>query len=258
MAYERAQPYQPGQKTAYKISRSKIDLFLECPRCFWFNERLRIKRPDTPPFQINKAIDELFKNEFDSYRKKKQPHPIMVENSIKAVPFAHEQLDTWRYNFTGIQFLHPTTNLLVFGAVDDIWQLESGELIVVDYKATSKKQEVTLDAEWQNSYKRQLEVYQWLLRNNGFDVSNTGYFVYTNAISDADSFGDELKFRTKLIAHNGDDTWIEPILAKIKECLESEMPEVGRGYMGNGCEYCAYAKSRTELTIKALQARSGS
>jgi 2-isopropylmalate synthase len=35
-----------------------------------------------------------------------------------------------------------------------------------------------LDQEWQDSYKRQMDVYQWLLRQNGLKVSNTGYFVY--------------------------------------------------------------------------------
>ena len=46
-----------------------------------------------------------------------------------------------------------------------------GELIVVDYKATSKDGEVTLDAPRQDGYKRQMEFYQWLLRCNGFTVS---------------------------------------------------------------------------------------
>ena len=36
--------------------------------------------------------------------------------------------------------------------------------------------------------KRQMEIYQWLLRKNGFKVSDTGYFVYANGITDARSF----------------------------------------------------------------------
>jgi ATP-dependent exoDNAse (exonuclease V) beta subunit len=137
---------------------------------------LKITRPGTPPFQINKAIDQLFKKEFDAYRKSGKPHPIMENNGLKAVPFAHEDMDVWRANFTGVSTLHKATNLHIFGAVDDIWVNEDDELIVVDYKATSKDGEVSLDAEWQNMYKRQMEIYQWLLRQNGFKVQNTGYF----------------------------------------------------------------------------------
>jgi CRISPR/Cas system-associated exonuclease Cas4 (RecB family) len=250
---ERDKPYQPGQGTSFKVSRSKIDFFLECPRCFWLDRRLGIKRPDTPPFQINKAVDELMKSEFDQYRKRGEPHPWMTENNIAAIPYVHKDLDTWRHNFTGVQAMHKPTNLLIFGAVDDVWVSDAGELIVVDYKATAKKTEVSLDADWQITYKRQLEVYQWLLRQNGFTVSDTGYFVYANGISDAEGFYNKVEFRTKVISYTGSDSWIEPTIVKLKATLEGDIPEIGSGYAGGGCEYCAYAKSRTELTIKALQ-----
>lgn len=144
---ERSLPYKPGQKTAFKVSRSKIELFMQCQRCFWLDVRLKIKRPDSPPFNINKAIDELFKKEFDAYRKKGEPHPMMTDNQIKAIPYTHEDLDKWRHNFTGVATVHEPTNLHIFGAVDDIWVNDDGELIVVDYKATAKDKEVSIDSE---------------------------------------------------------------------------------------------------------------
>ena len=45
--------------------------------------------------------------------------------------------------------------------------ISQGELIVVDVKATSKQTEVNLDADWQISYKQQMEIYQWLLLKKG-------------------------------------------------------------------------------------------
>src|SRR3990167_9846834 len=112
-------PYQIGQSEPYKLSRSKIELFMQCPRCFWLDERLKIKRPSGPPFQINKAIDELLKKEFDAYRAQGKPHPIMSDNQIKAVPMQHVDLDKWRQNFIGVFTLHKPTNLHIFGAIDD-------------------------------------------------------------------------------------------------------------------------------------------
>jgi CRISPR/Cas system-associated exonuclease Cas4 (RecB family) len=252
---ERSLPYKPGQKTPYKISRSKIELFMQCPRCFWLDARLKIGRPSSPPFNINKTIDELFKKEFDVHRKAGTPHPIMTANKLTGVvPYQHADLDQWRYNFTGVVALHEATNLHVFGAVDDVWVNDMGELIVVDYKATSKAKEVSIDSDWQISYKRQLEVYQWLLRQNGFTVSDTGYFVYTNARMDAEGFGDTLQFATKLIPYTGNDAWVEPTLAKMKACMESDdMPPVGDSIMGGPCEFCSYARARTELTLKAIK-----
>lgn len=251
MAYQRyvSNPYQVGQTNPYKLSRSKIELFTQCPRCFWLGERLKIKRPDGPPFQINKAIDELFKKEFDTYRVKKEPHPLMVAYKIDAIPFAHKDLDKWRENFLGVQSLHEPTNILLFGAVDDVWVTPKGELIVVDYKATAKKTEVNLDADWQDSYRRQMEIYQWLFRRNGFDVSNTGYFVYTNGKADADGFFDKVEFRTKVIAHTGSSDWVEATVTDMKACLEGDMPKVGVSIMGGECDFCAYARQRTELAL---------
>ncbi|HVC36618.1 MAG TPA: PD-(D/E)XK nuclease family protein [Candidatus Dormibacteraeota bacterium] len=254
---ERNQPYEPGQTAPFKVSRSKIELFMQCQRCFWLDVRLKIKRPSGPPFQINKAIDQLLKKEFDSYRLKAEPHPMMLDNQIKAVPFEHADLNKWRTNFSGVSTLHQPTNLYVFGAVDDLWVNEGGELIVVDYKATAKAGEVSLDAAWQISYKRQLEVYQWLLRQNGFKVSNTSYFVYTNGRLDLDGFFDRVEFRTKIIPYVGSDSWIEPTLLKMKAVIDSDtMPEIGEAAMGGACEFCSYARARTDLTLKDLQTKT--
>jgi CRISPR/Cas system-associated exonuclease Cas4 (RecB family) len=252
---ERSQPYTPGQTTAFKISRSKIELYMQCPRCFWLDARLKITRPNTPPFNINKAIDELLKKEFDSYRIQGKAHPLMVEFKVKAIPFAHDELDKWRENFVGVATLHKPTNLHVFGAVDDLWVNPKGELIVVDYKATAKDKDVNINSDWQISYKRQLEVYQWLLRQNGFQVSATGYFVYTNGRLDLDGFNNRVEFRTKIIPYEGDNSWVESAIKKMKKCMEGSMPPIGTAAMGGPCDYCAYARARTELTMKALQNR---
>lgn len=246
--------YKKSAKAPFRVSRSKIELFTQCQRCFWLEAIKGIKRPDSPPFNINKAIDELFKKEFDSFRAKQTPHPIMIENKVDAVPFAHQQMEEWRHTFTGVQFEHKASNLLVFGAVDDIWVNKNEELIVVDYKATAKDREVSIDSAWQIAYKRQMEVYQWLLRQNGFTVSNIGYFVYTNGRLDLDGFNDHLEFTTKLIPYTGDDAWVERTLLAMKECLDSEqMPAVGTAAMGGPCNFCDYARARTELTLSYLK-----
>lgn len=252
---ERSQPYKPGQKTPFKVSRSKIELYMQCPRCFWLDARLKITRPNSPPFNINKAIDELLKREFDTYRSKGEPHPLMLEYKVQAVPFAHADLDTWRENFVGVSTVHKPTNLHVFGAVDDLWVNPEGEVIVVDYKATAKDKEVDIDSAWQVSYKRQMEIYQWLLRQNGFKVNNTGYFVYCNGRLDLDGFNNRVEFRTKIIPYNGDDSWVEPTLEKMKDCMEGEMPAIGVAAMGGPCDHCTYARQRTELTLDHLKSK---
>jgi hypothetical protein len=256
MGYERSPAYVPGQKTPFKLSRSKIELFIQCPRCFWLEARLKIKRPSSPPFLINSAIDTLLKSEFDTYRAKGEQHPWQIEFKVDARPFTHEHLERWRHTFTGVQHLHEPTNLLIFGGVDDVWINSKDELVVVDYKATAKEQEITdlgPKGSWHDQYRRQMEVYQWLLRGEGHKVCDTGYFVYANGIAKKDGFFNKVEFRTNIFPHEGDDSWVEPTLVKIKDCLESDdMPAVGTAAMGGDCEFCGYAKARTQLTLDAV------
>jgi RecB family exonuclease len=75
-------------------------------------------------------------------------------------------------------YLHEPTNLWIRGAIDDLWVNPAGEVIVVDYKATSSAtKEPSLDDDWKIQYKRQADVYQWLARRQGLKVSDTAYFV---------------------------------------------------------------------------------
>ena len=226
----------------WKLSRSKIDLYKECPRCFYIDNKLGTKRPPGFPFNLNSAVDALLKREFDFHRAKKTKHPLMESYGIDALPFPHEDLDTWRDNFKGVQTVDKDTGLTVSGAVDDVWQSPDGKLIVVDYKATSKDGEVTLDAPWQIGYKRQMEVYQWLLRQNGFEVSDTGYFVYANGNADAEAFDAKLEFDVKILPYTGDDSWVSGTLKEIKACLDQgKIPA-----SGDECDYCDYAVVRAK------------
>ena len=214
--------YEPGSDKPFKLSRSKLEIFINCPRCFYIDRRLGIRPPDGFPFNLNSAVDELLKREFDKYRIAGKPHPWFEAANINAIPYAHSELNTWRTNLTGVQYTHEKTNLLIYGAIDDIWQTAEGRLIVVDYKATSKKGQVNIDADWQGGYKRQMEIYQWLLRKNGFDISNTGYFVYCNGIRDKASFDKQLHFHISMIPYEGDDSWVESIIIAAYECLKGE------------------------------------
>lgn len=240
--------FNPASKESFRLSRSKIDLFLACPRCFYLDRRLGVGRPPGFPFNLNSAVDALLKKEFDFHRAEQTPHPLMETYGINAVPFQHEQMDAWRDSLRrGVVHLHEATNFLVTGGVDDVWVNVNGELIIVDYKATSKQGEVNLDAPWQIGYKRQMEVYQWLLRKNGFAVSPVGYFVYCNGDADKEAFDGKLEFDVKIIPYEGDDAWVEKALLDARACLLSDrVPEVGVD-----CDYCAYRKAARDVTAQA-------
>ncbi len=234
----------------FRLSRSKIGVFQECPRCFYIDNKLGTGRPPGYPFSLNSAVDTLLKKEFDIHRLNHTAHPLMEQYGVDAVPFEHPKMNIWRENFKGIEHQHAATGFTVSGAVDDVWVDPQGELMIVDYKSTSKDEKIeVLDKDWHEGYKKQMEVYQWLFRQNGFTVSNTGYFVYANAGKDKAAFDGVLEFEVTLVPHKGDDSWVEPTLIAIKACLESEeLPK-----QSPDCDFCLYR----EMVGKKLQARYG-
>ncbi len=223
---------------SFKLSRSKIEDYMRCKRCFFLDRKCGTGQPPMFPYTLNNAVDSLLKNEFDRYRAEGKAHPYLIQHDIDAVPFAHEKLNDWRMNQRGIKYIHRASNFEVSGAVDDLWINSKGELIIVDYKATSTQKGVSLDG--RDSYKRQMEIYQWLFRKNGFNVSSTGYFVYCNGDAAQDSFAGTLQFKISILPYVGDDAWVESVLLDIKNCLISDtLPS-----SAEQCNYCEYFTAR--------------
>ncbi len=241
MAYQKT--FDPNSSTPHKLSRTKLDLFIECPRCFYLDQRLGIKRPSMPAFTLNVAVDHLLKKEFDISRSQGKAHPLMETYKIKAIPIDHKNLADWRNNFVGVRYLHPETNFLIYGAIDDLWQDENGDYVVVDYKATSTQAEIKLEGGYKEVYKRQAEIYQWLLEKNGLPVSKKAYFVYVNGKKDLAAFDGRLEFDTQIIEYIGDNSWVDEAINNAHQCLISDtIPKPN-----DKCEYCCYLESAKKV-----------
>ena len=198
-------------------------------------------QPSMPGWSLNSAVDSLLKNEFDLLRKKGQTHELMKKYKIDAIPFSHPDLSIWRddvYKFVGASVIHKPTNLEFCGIIDDVWINKEEELLIVDYKATSTNKEISLDDEYKQGYKRQMEIYQWIFRQMGFNVSDTGYFVFANATKNRARFDGRLEFKMTIIPHQGNDSWVEPAIFEIKKCLESD--KIPNPHPD--CEFCEYRK----------------
>jgi hypothetical protein len=247
--------FDPTSPEPFKLSRSKLDTFCECPRCSYLDLKLGVKRVSGPSFTLNNAVDELFKREFDVHRAAATTHPLMKAYGLDAVPFADDRMDEWRDALRrGIGYLHTPTNLFLRGGIDDVWVTPAGELMIVDYKATSKKVGPSSEDDLYDSYKRQMEIYQWLFRMNGFTVSPTGFFVYANGKADKEAFDAKLEFDIELIAYTGSDTWVEGKLIALKEMLMSdEIPPIGIAFGGGPCDFCTYRDNAGRALLEVVK-----
>ena len=232
-----------------KLSRTTVEKYINCPRCCVLDKKYQIKPPSLP-FSLNIAVDNLCKNEFDYYRKIGEPHPLCVKNGIDAIPFSHKDFNEWRNNYKGIRYKSEEHSFEFGGAIDDIWLKKNGELIIVDVKATSKNNfdwmETFNKYEYAKAYKRQLEMYQWLFKKNGFKVANEAYLLYFNGKKNEDFFNSQLKFEVHFIRLDCSTTWVEQKIIDTANLLRSNnFPKPS-----TSCENCNYLKKRWHLLKK--------
>jgi len=242
-----------------QLSWSSIDLFLQCHRCFYNSVLFGIKRPgpNAESFKLSKTVEERLKKEFDMFRGL-NPHPIMDNNKIDAMPLDHPLVTVWRnsnYGKDGIRFYDSDLNLTLFGAIDDIWVNPAGELIIVEYKTTSTAPgEIIQKNPWYENFKRQISFYAWLFKMNGYPVNETGYFIYCNGLQTGPSSlpsDNLLAFEITPSSCLIDDSWIEQTIQGAVDCLkQAEAPEATRN-----CKFCAFAVkvSHTKIYTSATR-----
>ncbi len=231
-----------------KLSRFAVEQSLNCPRCFVLQYKHKISLPGLP-FTLNSAVDNLCKNEFDVYRAKQEPLPIFLEHGIEATPYEHSDIDHWRNNFRGMYHQDEINGFNFGGAVDDILIKPNGELLIIDVKATSKNKFDWADTwskyDYPKAYQRQLEMYQWVFRKEGYKVSNEGFLLYFNGLKNEPMFNQEMKFEHYLIKLDCNDEWVEEAILNAKSLLErDELP-----HSSDTCDKCNYLKKRWLLSM---------
>ena len=120
-----------------------------------------------------------------------------------------------------------------------------------DYKATSKSVDDMFapirswNDVWNSgqSYKRQLEIYQWLLFHKGLTVSQDCFLIYANAHKDKQEFNNVLDFEVTLLKHQGDFSWVDGVLMEIYSLLNQNIVPDPNQY----CEMCGFVESSNLL-----------
>lgn len=204
---------------AIQLSPNSLNLFLECPHCFWLDKNLSIKRPPPYPYALNSAVDTLLKEEFDTYRQKNLPHPLLKENAINAKLFSNQKLlNQWRNNFAGIRYFDPQLQATLFGAVDDVLEFEGGKLAPLDYKSTGSAAANVYDR-----FQLQLDTYTYLMEKNGFQTIRKGYLAFY-IVDKSRGFIDRLPFRKEVMEIETNPSDIYAIFSDAVACLRQAAP----------------------------------
>jgi hypothetical protein len=268
--------FDPFNSNPYELSRSAVESFIKCKACFWLDKIAGIKPPEIPAFTLNTTTDILLKRDADSVRGTKSL-PLWETNNLgHLIPFEHEHLDNWTNslqfgaNETYFNFDHELSGIRFGGGLDDVFQNQkTGQLHIVDYKSTAQgtrsplkyeKKPVSLDDPWKAGYKRQMDMYVWIMRQKGFGVSDVGYFVYVDAqhkdiegmLIDENPSRAWMQFDASIIAYKADTGWVEPTLLEIREFLNTQevCPEHTAGKsIDGGCDVGRYVNEVKRLLI---------
>ena len=205
----------------HKISPSSINLMEECPRCFWLAIHDKWKRPQGIFPSLPSGMDGILKVHFDKFMEKGELPPEIREECKDCRLFDDkEKLKIWRSNFKGIQYTEG--DIMLRGAVDNLL-VKNGKLIVLDYKTRG----FPLKDDTHEHYKVQMDLYNFLLRKNGYSTENYSYllFYYPNKVND----NGEVIFDTKLIKMKVGDG--EKVFKKAVNVINCKEPK-------EKCEWC--------------------
>ncbi len=213
----------------YKLSPSSLSLLKECPRCFWLHFNKGIKRPDSIVPSLPAGMDRILKAHFDSFRDKGLLPPELEKLNGHVKLFDNiELLKAWRNNLKGIQWIDEKGNIFR-GAVDNILQKDE-KLIVLDYKTRG----YPLKEDTAEHYQDQLDIYNLLLRKNGYKTEDYAYLLFYHP-SKINGNGDVI-FNTDLIKMGISIKNAELIFKEALNVLQGKLPEDN-----DDCGFCKWA-----------------
>ena len=266
--------FNPDNPYPYELSRSRVETFLRCKACFWLHQIHKVPPPEIPSFTINSTTDILLKRDADTVRGK-SALPLWEQAGLEhIIPFDHEHLNNWtnslHYGLNDSYFntVHKETNIKFGGGLDDVYlNTETDQIHIIDYKSqaqgtrnpdTYEVKPSSLNDPWKIGYKRQMDMYVWVARQKGLNVSNTGYFVYVDAqhkhiegmLIDRDPTIAWMKFNASIIPYEADTSWVEPTLVEIKNFLMNQptIPDhTPKGDNFMGCDVGRYANDMMDV-----------
>jgi hypothetical protein len=214
------------------LSAHTLNLYRECPRCFWRHIRKGqdYRRPEPPTSTLPRGMDTVIKSYFDGYRAQG-----LVPPELAAVSGGRLVEDTliqnWRSWKTGLQFIRDDGHRLI-GALDEC-AVEGGTYIPVDYKTRG----FDVKADSASYYVFQMSCYNFLLSRNGYPTQSYAYLIFfiPSRVNEAGDF--EFKRQAQKVV----TLPCEEVEAEFKSALSILSRQEAPGE-GKSCKFCAWAK----------------
>jgi hypothetical protein len=222
----------PSVSSDIRLSPSALNLFLECPVCFWLEKARGLKRPRGIFPSLPGGMDRVIKAYFDGWRKRGTLPPELQVEAFRDIALFSDQakLDQWREWRTGLQYTNGDGSVF-FGAIDDLL-VKGDRYIPFDYKT---KGSPTTAEDAAKYYQNQLDGYALLLEENGMPVAGFAFLLYFSPRSVGERGA--CAFHVQAIRLDADPARARETFRRAVALLRQAAPPAGAG-----CEYCAYLK----------------
>jgi CRISPR/Cas system-associated exonuclease Cas4 (RecB family) len=216
---------KPKRKDKITLSPSTLNIFRDCPRCFWLHINCGIKRPRGAFPSIASGLDGVIKEYFGSYRKDGVLPPLL-KNKIegKLIPQLPNKLF----------FSDNAKNALLMGMLDECLILPDNTYAPLDYKTRRSFPQDTHPA-----YQLQMDLYTLLLEKNNYKTNSIGYLLYF--VPGYGKLHEGIPFEVKLIEVKTSLARALDVFHRATELLKDSMPVASEN-----CEYCNWLKQMKE------------
>ena len=251
--------------TGIRLSKSQLDKFEDCARCFWLAQRHKLKQPDMISSKVWKGVERVAIQHYEEHRRDKTtPCNLLGQVPEGAIPYQADRIDmkALRYWGKGLPFV--IEGVTVTTALDDMLQYEAGGkkfYAVIDYKSKSKATDAEATAKL---YKNQANVFDLAANLNDYPTAGVVFFDYWYPISvtgssskKPDLEGDHgitlQQWGSQVVSLIADHNGVRTLVKRAAACLDSAMPDPAKDEDGDiSCTVCAYLHDRTEL-FKSLK-----
>ena len=217
-----------NHRSKIRLSPSALNLFLNCPKCFWLDKNKKFKRPRGIFPSLPSGMDRTIKSYFDIYRPKGQLPPELQVDAFKGLALFNDQarLNRWREWRTGLQ-TSENDGTVFFGAIDDLL-VQGDRFIPFDYKT---KGSPTTAEDAVKYYQNQMDCYAYLLDGNGMPTTGFAFLLYYSPKTVGER--GNVSFHIQAIRIQTDIERAKTTFRKAVSLLKEDMP-----LPGTNCEYC--------------------
>jgi len=218
----------------YTLSATSLNLYLECPRCFYFKIKEKINRPSSPFSTVPTGIDNILKKYFDYYRGKNEIPPLLA-NKLPAKLLQDQSLISFLRSKKLSVYLKDL-DLKLEGMLDDALILDDGSIVPLDNKTRGFPLK-----EINKNHIFQMNVYTYLLMNNdnlkSLNLKTTNLAYLANWYLDPYNldFNNPLGFKVEIEEIKTKPELVSQTLKEIAEVLNSPLPDPS-----SDCSFCQY------------------